>query len=97
MRSCPLLEEPVSSVEDCQHHYDLNHVGNRHIRLQDLGTTFLPLPQLFQPLFDLNPLGVADVAMLTIGAVDSQEGQEVAGPASQVHNHLDQMFRKRDT
>ena len=57
----------------------------------------LPLPQLFQPLFDLNPLGVADLAMLTIRAVDSQEREHVAGPASQVHNHLVQMFRRRDT
>jgi hypothetical protein len=96
MRSCPLLEEPVSSVEDCQHHYDLNHVGNRHIRLQDLGT-LSPLPQLFQPLFDLNPARFADIAMVTIRAVDSQERKQVAGPASQVHKHLVQMFRKRDT
>jgi hypothetical protein len=47
--------------------------------------------------FDLNPVGVADVAMLTIRAVDSQESEQVAGPASQVHNHLVQMSRRRDT
>jgi hypothetical protein len=63
----------------------------------ELIRTFLPLLQLFQPLFDLNPVGVADVAMLTTRAVDSQEREQVAGPTSQVHNHLVQMFRKRDT
>jgi hypothetical protein len=35
--------------------------------------------------------------MLTIRAVDSQEGEQVAGPASQVHNHLIHVFRRRDT
>jgi hypothetical protein len=34
--------------------------------------------------------------MLTIPAVDPQEREQVAGPASQVHNHLVQMFRKRE-
>jgi hypothetical protein len=57
----------------------------------------LPSPQLFKPSLDLEPAGVADVAMLTIRAVDSQEGEQVAGPASQVHNHLIHMFRRRDT
>ena len=38
-----------------------------------------------------------DVAMLTVLAVDSQEGEQVAGPASQVHNHLVHKFRRRDT
>jgi len=47
-----------------------------------------PSPQLFKPFLDLNPTGVADVAMLTIRAVDSQEGKQVTGPASQIHNHL---------
>src|ERR1700746_1829265 len=42
MRSCPLLEEPASSVEDCQQHYDLNPVGNRHISLQALGPLSYP-------------------------------------------------------
>jgi hypothetical protein len=40
-QSCPLLEKPVSSVEDCKRHHDLNHVGNRHIRLQYLDTRSL--------------------------------------------------------
>ena len=35
--------------------------------------------------------------MLTIRAVDSQEREQVAGPASQIHNHLVQMLRRRDT
>ena len=41
-------------------------------------------------------MGVADVAVLTIRAVDSQERKQVAGPAFQVHNHLVQIFRKRE-
>jgi hypothetical protein len=53
----------------------------------------LPSPQLFKPFLDLDPAGVADVAMLTIRAVDSQEGEQVAGPASQVHDHLIHMFQ----
>jgi hypothetical protein len=52
----------------------------------------MPSPQLFKPFPDFNPEVVRDVAMLTIRAVDSQEGEQVADPASQVHNHLVHMF-----
>jgi len=33
----PPSEKPVSRVEDCQRHHDLNHVGNRHLRLPASG------------------------------------------------------------
>jgi hypothetical protein len=36
---------------------------------------FPPSPQLFKPFLDLNPGVVVDVAMLTVRAVDSQEGE----------------------
>lgn len=29
--SCSPLEKPEGSVDDCQHHHDLDHVGNCHI------------------------------------------------------------------
>jgi len=59
-------------------------------------TVFARAAQFFKPFLDLNPIRMADIAMLTIRAVDSQQGEQVAGPASQVHNHLIHMFRRRD-
>ena len=49
-------------------------------------TRLRPPTQFFQPLLHLIPARFASIAMFTVGAVDSQEGQRVADPRSQVHN-----------
>src|ERR1017187_304006 len=49
-------------------------------------TRLRPPTQFFQPLLHLIPSRFASIAMFTVGAVDSQEGQRVADPRSQVHN-----------
>jgi len=47
-------------------------------------TRLRPPAQLFQPLSHLIPARFASITMFTVWAVDSQEGQQVAGPTSQV-------------
>ena len=42
--------------------------------------------QLFKPLSHFPPARFASITVFTVWAVDSQEGQQVADPTSQVHN-----------
>ena len=45
-----------------------------------------PPTQLFKPISHLTPAHFANITMFTLWAVDSQDGQQVAHPTSQVHN-----------
>lgn len=63
-----------------------------------LGRNLLRPPvQLFKPLLHLTPARFASLTMRTVWAVNSQAGQQVADPISQVHNHLPGLvcFRRR--